>query len=330
VTAVLPGRRNNPPDAAAGIRPLAVYNPIHYMEPPELFMEYICSMTGKSPSTTGAGSEGALTKGPFNALPPIYDLNNALVSYLITGHEAFITAAGYVGPNVQVDHDVSLLVPEIWSRMSPVERDPQAMIRDRFLEKCENFQHNGRTILHSRIGYRITQRFVNIYFGRIFNHPHIVFTEAMLKPELQSLEVFVDGIDNIVATQQRVAEHYFNDGSIEMACPPLKALLHIMRDNQYEGKDITHPSIRGLFTRQALLQSDWYRERLHAKQRIDIRLWERHVRDLETFLNRHTHDVEASRLHLEDRLDDARMKLNQVRSAEYLSHLQGTIGAQPL
>ena len=53
--------------------------PIHYMELPELFMEFICSMTGKSPSTTGAGSEGAMTKGPFNALPPIIDLNAALV-----------------------------------------------------------------------------------------------------------------------------------------------------------------------------------------------------------------------------------------------------------
>ena len=38
-------------------------------------------MTGKSPSTTGAGSEGALTKSPFNALPAIYDLNAALLSY---------------------------------------------------------------------------------------------------------------------------------------------------------------------------------------------------------------------------------------------------------
>ena len=80
VNAVMPGRRNNPPDVVAHIRSLAVYNPIHYMELPELFMEYICSMTGKSPSTTGAGSEGALTKGPFNALPPIIDLNNALVA----------------------------------------------------------------------------------------------------------------------------------------------------------------------------------------------------------------------------------------------------------
>lgn len=330
VTAVLPGRRNNPPDAAAGIRPLAVYNPIHYMEAPELFMEYICSMTGKSPSTTGAGSEGALTKGPFNALPPIYDLNNALVSYLITGHEAFITAAGYVGPDARVDHDVSLLVPEIWARLSPRERDPHAMIHERFLEKCEDFDYQGRKILHSRLGYRITQKFVNAYFGRIFNHPHIVFTEGMLKPELQSMEVFVDGIDNIIATQQRVAQHYFNDGSIEMACPPLRALLHIMKENQYQGKDLNHPSIRQLFTRDYLVHSDWYRQRLATKQQFDVRLWERHVRDLESFLNRESHDGETSRVQLKDRLEEAKANLRRVQSPDYLKQLEGTIGAQPL
>ena len=57
-------------------------------------MDFIASLTGKSPSTTGAGSEGALTKGPFNALPAIIDLNNALVSYLVTGYDGFTTAAG--------------------------------------------------------------------------------------------------------------------------------------------------------------------------------------------------------------------------------------------
>ena len=96
------------------------------MELPELFMEFICSMTGKSPSTTGAGSEGAMTKGPFNALPPIIDLNAALVSLLVTGHEGFVTAAGYVGPHVRVDHDISLLVPEILSRMTVTERSETA------------------------------------------------------------------------------------------------------------------------------------------------------------------------------------------------------------
>src|SRR5262249_44369623 len=235
VDAVVPGRRNNPPDPAARIRPLAVYNPIHFMELPELFMEFISSMTGKSPSTTGAGSEGALTKAPFNGLPGIYDLNAAFVSAVLTGQNAFVTAAGHLGPHVRVDHDISLLVPEIWSRMNERERDPQDMIAKGYLEKCQDFAHNGRQVLASRLGDRITQQFVVHYFGRVFNHPHVVLTPEMLRPELQDVEIFVNGMDNIVETHKRVAQHYFNDGTIEYACPPLKALLHIMARGQYEG-----------------------------------------------------------------------------------------------
>ena len=117
---VAAGRRNNPPDGP--VPPLCSYNPLHYMELPELFMEFICSMTGKSPSTTGAGSEGALTKGPFNALPGIIDLNAALLAYVLTSYDGWLSAAGYVGPHVRVDHDISLLVPEVFSRMTPSER----------------------------------------------------------------------------------------------------------------------------------------------------------------------------------------------------------------
>ena len=130
VDAVLIGRRNNPAEPAANIRGLAVYNPIHYQELPELFMDFICSLTGKSPSTTGAGSEGALTKSPFNALRPTIDLNNALVSYILTGLGGFSTAAGYIGPKVRVDHDISLLVPEIWCRLTLEERDPKISDQD--------------------------------------------------------------------------------------------------------------------------------------------------------------------------------------------------------
>ena len=46
------------------------------------------------------------------------------LSLLVTGHEGFVTAAGYVGPHVRVDHDISLLIPEIWCRMTAEERDP--------------------------------------------------------------------------------------------------------------------------------------------------------------------------------------------------------------
>jgi hypothetical protein len=328
VTAVLPGRRNNPPEK--GVRPLACYNPIHFFELPELFMEVICSMTGKSPSTTGAGSEGALTKGPFNALPPIIDLNNALVSFILTGHNAFVTAAGYVGPQLRVDHDVSLIVPEIWCRMTPEEHDPKFLIENHFLEKCQDFEHAGKKVLASRLGWRINARFVHAFFGRVFNHPHAVFTEAMLKPELQSKEIFTDGMENIVATQKRVAKMYFDDGSISQACPPLKALLYLMLNDEWEGKGLDHPEFRKLFTRETLLASDWYAARLAAKQNVDRRLWKRHVEYLNAFLRKPSHEDVAANLGIAERLTNARKMLEEVESQDYLNKLSGTLGADPI
>jgi phosphoenolpyruvate carboxykinase (diphosphate) len=328
VTAVLPGRRNNPPEP--GVRALAVFNPIHYLELPELFMEFICSMTGKSPSTTGAGSEGALTKGPFNALPPIIDLNNALVSFILSGHQAFVTASGYVGPKVRVDHDVSLLVPEVWCRLAPEERDPKYLIANHYLDKCEDFEHAGKRILAGRLGYRINARFIRNFFGRVFNHPHAVFTDEMLRPELQDMDVFVDGMDNIVATQKRVAQMYFDDGSLKQACPPLNALLHIMLNDDWEGRGLDHPEVRKLFTREYLLASDWYAARLKAKQAIDQKLWRRNVEYLDKFLKRASHAGEAQRLGIANKLTRARKNLEQVESPAYLETLRGTLGAEPI
>ena len=328
VDAVLAGRRNNPPEP--GIRSLAVYNPIHYQELPELFMDFICSLTGKSPSTTGAGSEGALTKGPFNALRPTADLNNALVSFILTGYAGFSSSAGYVGPHVRVDHDISLLIPEIWSRLSDQERDPAHLIEYGYLEPLEDFEYNGQRVLASRLGYRITDHFVRGYLGKIFDNPGAVFTEAILRPEVQGLEVFVDGINNIVAAQQRVAQRYLEDGSIEDACPPLQALLHIMASGEYQGMDVHHPGIRAMFTREYLLAADWYRERLKIKQSRDIALMNRHVSNLRRFLDDTIFGDEAVRLGIGERLEVARKKLMQLQSETYLQELVGTIGADPL
>ena len=141
VISVLSGRRNNRQEE--GIRPLCVYGPIHYQELPELFMDYVCSLTGTSPSTTGAGSEGALTKGPFNALAATADLNNALVAMLLTGYAGFSSAAGFIGPRYRVDHDVSLLVPEVWCRLFPHERDPRRLIEAGHLERLEDYDLRG-------------------------------------------------------------------------------------------------------------------------------------------------------------------------------------------
>ncbi|MCX6150259.1 MAG: hypothetical protein NTX22_07035 [Ignavibacteriales bacterium] len=330
VNAVLPGRRNNPPEINAKVRSLCVYNPIHYQELPEMFMDFICSLTGKSPSTTGAGSEGALTKGPFNALSPIHDINNALVSYILTGYDCYTTAAGYIGPNYRVDHDISLLIPEIWCRLSVQERDPKFLIEGKYLEKLDDFEFNNQKVFASRLGYRITEKFVHTFCGKVFENPYTVFNEDMLKPEKQSLEIFVDGVNNIVEAQKRVAIQYFNDGSIGAACPPLKAILFIMANGNYEGKNVDDPSIREMFTRKNLLSSDWYMDRLMTKQLGDIALWQKHVTHLQHFINQTNNLGLAEELGIKNQLAIAESQLQKVKSPSYLKSLVGMIGSDPL
>lgn len=324
VRAVLAGRRANRGQPEIGLPPLAVYGPIHYQELPELFMDFLSSLTGKSPSTTGFGSEGALTKAPFNALWPVVDMNNALVSAILTGYAGFTSAAGYLGPKYRVDHDISMLIPEVWCRMSERERDPAFLIAGGYLEKVDDFNHEGRRVLGSRLGYRITQRFAEHFLGRVFQTPSAVFPEDMLRPERQGLEPFVAGIDAIVETQTRVAKSYFEDGSVEAACPPLRALLHVMVHGHYQGMSVEDPRLRRLFTHEALRESDWYEERLSVKQRRDVALLERHVRSLRETLARGHAPAGLASL---QRLVEERLSL--ARSDDYLQQLQGGIGADP-
>jgi len=326
VNSVLPGRRNNPPDPATGIRPLAIYNPIHYQELPELFMDFICSLTGKSPSTTGAGSEGALTKAPFNALSTTADLNTALVSYILCGYHGYSTSAGYIGSQRRIDHDISLLIPEIWSRLPVEQRDPQYLMARGQLEKLEDFEYEGRTVYASHLGYRITERFVHTNFGKVFDYPTAVFDEAMLKPETQDLASFVDGVDNVYEAHQRVAQLYFQDGSINDACPPIKALLHIMAYGQFEGKTVNDPTIRTLFTYEYLMESDWYQERLKIKQQRDCQLWQKHHH----YILRRISETEQSDPFyqaLSIKLDITEKTLAYISDPSYLEKLQGTLGA---
>jgi hypothetical protein len=327
VNAVLQGRRNNPEDKAAGIRPLAVYNPIHYQELPELFMDLICSLTGKSPSTTGAGSEGALTKGPFNALSTTADLNNALVSFILCDYAGYSSAAGYIGANRRVDHDISMLIPEIWCRLPIRQRDPKYLIENDHLEKIEDFEHEGKTIQASRLGFRITEKFVHAFFGKVFDSPTIVFDEEMLRPETQGLDAYVDGVNNIVEAQEKVARAYIEDGSINDACPPLQAVLNIMADGKHEGKTVDDPSIREMFTLDYLLKSDWYKERLKIKQQRDADLWQMNRNYIEAKMDETNESVTELWADLQGRMENAEEMLEWVNSDAYLERLEGTLGA---
>jgi phosphoenolpyruvate carboxykinase (diphosphate) len=329
VNAILSGRRNNPPDREAGIRSLAVFSPIHYQELPELIMDYVCSLTGKSPSTTGAGSEGALTKGPFNALNMVYDLNTSIVSMILTGLGGFSTAAGHIGPDIEVGHDISMFVPEIWCRLRPEEREPSFLMREGLLEKIDDFTHNGVEIPASRLGYRITARFVRRYFGRVFDNPSKVFDERILCPEKQDLDSFADGILHIAEAQKRVAEIYLNDGSYKIACPPLQAILKIMAEGTWNGFGLNSHEVRQMFTRENLESSSWYAARLAAKQQVDQRLWHRHVEVLTEYCSRPTHSAVTKRLGLKAKLEYAKSQLARCSQADYRDSLIGTLGVDP-
>ena len=328
VDVVAAGRRNNPPEP--GVPALCAYNPLHYMELPELFMEFISSMTGKSPSTTGAGSEGALTKAPFNALPAVFDLNAALLSYALGGYDGWLSSAGYIGPKVKVAHDISLLVPEVFSRMTPQERDAATLIRDGFLERIEDFEYQGRTVQASRLGYRMNEAFASTYFGRIFLHPDVLFTEEMLRPELQDPQVFADSVDVIVTTHEVVARKYMADGSIEWAAPPVRALLEIMAEGRSrEGWTLTSPEFRALFERENILSSSWYAQRLDAKVARDLAQADLAIADLTRFSTAQGNEEVIARLDIEGRLARARAWRDKVTSPAYREQLVGTLGLQP-
>ena len=327
VGAVLAGRRLNPPDP--GVKPMCVFGPVHYQELPEAFMDFIASLTGKSPSTTGAGSEGALTKGPFNALPPIHDLNAAFVSYALTELPVFSSAAGWVGPRCRVDHDISLLVPEIWARMSPEERTPRFLIDHGYLERCADWEHEGQPVLASRLGWRVTSRFVQTFCGRVLGNPSTLFDEELLRPELQDRAVFAEGMTNIVQAMRTAAESYFADDSVAQAVPPLRALLHLMRDGTWEGRDASAPEFRALFEPAAVMSSDWYRARLAAQQRRDVAQWDLRADYLEKFLTRKNYAEVAVQFGIRERLAHARAAAKAAREPGYIAALAGTLGVDP-
>ena len=323
---VAAGRRNNA--AEEGVPPLCAYAPLHYMELPELFMEFTSSMTGKSPSTTGAGSEGAMTKGPFNALPSVIDLNAAFLSFALTGYDGWLSSAGVIGPNVRVDHDISLLVPEVFSRMSPKERTAANLIAEGALEAVPDFEHGGEMIEASRLGYRMTARFQGKYFGRIFMHPHVVFSEPMLKPELQDVDAYAESVRTIVTTHQRVAQSYLDDGTIDLAVPPIRALLEIMATGSSNGLTLHDPAFRRMFDRAEVLESEWYNARLTSQTQSDAAHAQASVVAMTRFLDEPTNCAAAERLGIAERIDKMNTKLAAASTSEAAANLRGTLGRQ--
>jgi len=198
------------------------------------------------------------------------------------------------------------------------------------LEKVNDYEYQNENIPASRLGYRITYKFVRIFCARVFENPEAVLNEEMLRPEKQDTAVFTDGVKNIVEAQKRVAQRYFNDGSVNAACPPLKALLYIMIEGSYEGKTINDPSIRKLFTRDYLIKSEWYRKRTEDKQKLDAASLQKHIKYLQNALDETNNLDTELKKELKLKMEKAERNFHFVQSENYLKELNGTIGLDPL
>ena len=102
-----------------------------------------------------------------------------------------------------------------------------------------------------------------------------------------------------------------------------------MRDGQHEGRDLAHPELRAQFTRESLLASGWYADRLKAKQSADVKFWQRRVKNLEAFLARTNTRGVSTQLNIRERLDSAWAELRRAQTPEHLAALRGTLGVQP-
>lgn len=250
--------------------------------------------------------------------------------FCLGGYNAFSTPAGHIGANLRVDHDISIMVPEIWARLKESERNPAHLIAEGALEKVEDFEHNGSHVPASRLGYRMTDVFCYKYLGKLFDEPQAIFSEDILKPELQNRQDFVDGVLNIANGHKKAALDYFEDNSIEEAIPPIRALLHIMAYGSYEGQTINDDAVRTLFTKDYVLGSPWYAQRLKNKQQIEINLMAKKIANLEDFIANPINASVISEFHYDSQLRKAREALTYLQSAEYLDSLKGTIGAETI
>ena len=173
-----------------------------------------------------------------------------------------------------------------------------------------------------------TQKFVTRYFGRVFADPASIFTEEMLRPELQDKESFADGLSNIIETQRKVAKLYFEDESFNYACPPLKALLKIMA-NPKEEKNLRSLEVRSLFDSENLINSDWYRKRIEAKCKVDQRLWEKHYNALKNFNADSIYNDEQEKLNIPEKIISVKENIAATEDSSYPDSLIGTIGVDP-
>jgi hypothetical protein len=126
------------------------------------------------------------------------------------------------------------------------------------------------------------------------------------------MEIFADSMETIADAHRRAAELIIGDYGIEDAIPPLLALLHIAAYGKYGDMSIGDEKFRALFSRESVIGSDWYINRLKKYQTSQIE----HLMNGISYLGNDESDGRTSILN----------ELNFVRTNAYVDGLIGTIG----
>jgi hypothetical protein len=151
----------------------------------------------------------------------------------------------------------------------------------------------------------------------------------MLRPELQDADEYAESVANVVEAQRDVAKHYFEDGSLERACPPLHALLNIMAHGDWEGRGLNDPEFRKLFDADEILESKWYKERLTARLEVTRQYWQGRLDYVNEFLKDETNQGASNRLGLVGRREFCVGALARLDDTDALDRLYGSLGTDP-
>lgn len=346
VDIIMPARRLNTTDETESGGPIphiAIYPPLIMQRTPELIEDLICSVTGKSPSTTGGlGSEGAGTKGPFNCLSHAHYLNNQIRALVLSNEPVISTAAEMIGPNHYIGHDLSVAIKEVFARVGREELDVDRLLRLGYIAPepdVEGRDAGGRDVVSKGATYYyFTERGMLEFFGRVFLTSDKTWSKEEIHPWEQNKDLYVQGKETLARYKKKIALEYFNDGSIDVASEPLRAVLHMMVYDEYRftppgaAEPVVwtreSPEYRALFTGEAMLKSAEYRAALEESQRRDcLRLTEQ-ARVLEEFVNENRESLPSAELQMyEGRLIRLKEKTGWVKTDAHLNHILGSIGA---
>ena len=151
----------------------------------------------------------------------------------------------------------------------------------------------------------------------------------MLRPELQSIDDFAEGIANIAEAQAKAARDYFEDGSADEAIPPLRAILHVMAEG-IRRQERTRPRNRGLFDRDHVFGSDWYKERLERYRDNEIDYVSVSLERLRRYLADSAEAGSVAARRARSELARTEERMSALSEPGYLDLIKGSIGLDPL